>query len=96
MVTDFCYTLEQHLTNPKHKKDIYDRCGVYKMKCIDCGGAYISQTGRNLRVRYKEHIRDIRNNKTNTGYANHILNAGHTALWKTHSKSYTYKTKVHI
>jgi hypothetical protein len=69
----------QHLTNSKHKKDIYDRCGVYKMKCIDCGGAYIGQTGRNFRVRYKEHtsIRDIRYNKTNTGYANHILNAGH-------------------
>jgi hypothetical protein len=71
-------TLEQHLTNPKHKKDIYDCCGVYKMKSIDCEGAYIGQTGRNFRVRYKEHIRDIRNNKTNTGYANHILKAKHT------------------
>jgi hypothetical protein len=71
-------TLEQHLTNSKHRKDIYHRCGVYKMKCMECGGAYIGLTGRNFRVRYKEHIRGIRNNKTNTGYANHILNAGHT------------------
>jgi hypothetical protein len=27
---------------------------------------------------FKEHIRDIRSNKGNTGYASHILNTGHT------------------
>jgi hypothetical protein len=41
---------------------------VYKIKCTDCGGAYIGQTGRKFRVRFKEHIRDIRSNKGNTGY----------------------------
>jgi hypothetical protein len=51
---------------------------VYKIKCTDCGGAYIGQTGRKFRVRFKEHIRDIRSNKGNTGYASHILNTGHT------------------
>jgi hypothetical protein len=66
-------TLEQHLTITKHKNDIYDRCGVYKMKCMECGGAYVGQTGKKFRVRYKEHIRDIGSNKGNTGYANHIL-----------------------
>jgi hypothetical protein len=45
---------------------------------MECGGAYVGQTGRKFRVRYKEHIRDIRSNKGNTGFANHILNSGHT------------------
>jgi hypothetical protein len=71
-------TLEQHLTKTKHKGDIYDRCGVYKIKCMECRGAYIGQTGRKFRIRYKEHIRDIRNNRDNTGYLNHILNTRHT------------------
>jgi hypothetical protein len=71
-------TLEQHLSTTKHKTDIYDRCGVYKIKCTDCGGAYVGQTGRKFRVRFKEHARDIRSNKGNTGYASHILNTGHT------------------
>jgi hypothetical protein len=42
---------------------------------MECGGAYIGQTGRKFRIRYKEHIR---NNRDNTGYSNHILNTGHT------------------
>jgi hypothetical protein len=71
-------SLEQHLSITKHTGDIYDRCGVYKIKCLECGGAYIGQTGRKFRSRYKEHIRDIRSNKENTGYSHHILNTGHT------------------
>jgi hypothetical protein len=38
----------------------------------------IGQTGRAFSTRYKEHIYDIRSNNSNTGYANHILNTGHT------------------
>jgi hypothetical protein len=29
-------------------------------------------------TRYKEHILAIRNNNSNSGYSNHILNTGHT------------------
>jgi hypothetical protein len=47
-------TLEQHQTKTKHTRDIYDRCGVYEMKCVDCGGTYVGQTGRKFRVRYRD------------------------------------------
>jgi hypothetical protein len=47
------------------------------MKFMECGGTYVGQTGRKFRVRYKEHVRDIKNNKENTGYSHHILNTGH-------------------
>jgi hypothetical protein len=39
---------------------------------------YIGQTGSAFNARYKEHIHDIRSNSSNSGYSNHILNAGHT------------------
>jgi hypothetical protein len=45
---------------------------------MECGGAYTGQTGRKFRIRYKEHIRDIRNNRNKTGCSNHILNTRHT------------------
>jgi hypothetical protein len=48
------------------------------MKSMDCPLKYVGQTGRTFNIRYKEHIHDIRSNNSNTGYANHILNTGHT------------------
>jgi hypothetical protein len=70
-------SLEQHLSKKRQKRDQYDRCGVYKLICLEYGGgAYVGQMGRKFRTRYKEHIRDIRNNKENTGYSHHILSTG--------------------
>jgi hypothetical protein len=37
----------------------------------------MGQTGQNFKTRYKEHIQDIRNNKSKTGFSHHILNTGH-------------------
>jgi hypothetical protein len=39
---------------------------------------YIGQTERIFKIRYKEHFQAIRNNSSNSGYSNHILNTGHT------------------
>jgi hypothetical protein len=50
---------------------------VYKLKCIDCPWQYIGQTSRNFKTRYKEHIRDIHNNRETLGYVQHILETGH-------------------
>jgi hypothetical protein len=38
---------------------------------------YIGQTGRNFKTRFKEHIQDIRNNRTKTGYSQHVIITGH-------------------
>jgi hypothetical protein len=48
------------------------------MKCLECPIKYIKQTERTFNIRYKEHIQAIRNNNSNSGYSNHILNTGHT------------------
>jgi hypothetical protein len=50
------------------------------MKCIDCSLKYIGQTVQTFYTRYKEHIETVRNNNSNSGYSNHILNTGH-AYW---------------
>jgi hypothetical protein len=45
---------------------------------MDCPLKYVGQTGRIFNKRYKQHIYDIRTNNSKKGYANHILNTGHT------------------
>jgi hypothetical protein len=53
--------------------------GIYQMKCLHCPLKHIGQTGKTFHTRYKEHtrIQAIRNCNSNSGYSNHILNAGH-------------------
>jgi hypothetical protein len=45
---------------------------------MDCPLKYVGKTGRTFNTRYKEHIHVFRSNNSSTGYANHILNSGHT------------------
>jgi hypothetical protein len=45
---------------------------------MSCPMKYIRQTRRPFNTRYKEHIRDIKNNNSKSGYSNHILNTGHS------------------
>jgi hypothetical protein len=47
------------------------------MKCQTCKKTYVGQTGRKLEVRYKEHIRYIKNNNEQSAYATHILQNRH-------------------
>jgi hypothetical protein len=57
--------------------DKYENSGVYKLTYKACPHYYIGQTGGTFNIRYKEHMRNINNNKK-TGYMQHILNTGHT------------------
>ena len=55
----------------------YDRSGIYKLICMTCNKAYMGQTSRNLRQRYKERARYIKNNNPQSASALHILNNQH-------------------
>jgi hypothetical protein len=44
---------------------------------VSVSDSYIGQTGRKLDIRYKEHIRYIKNNNGQSAYAIHILNNLH-------------------
>jgi hypothetical protein len=55
----------------------YEQTGIYRLSCAECKKVYIEQTGRTLKIRYKEHIRSIKYNRDDSGFATHILNNAH-------------------
>jgi hypothetical protein len=67
-------TVSQHM-RPKTPTitKIHERSGIYKLTCNTCKQAYIGRTSLNLKLRYREHIRYIRNNYPQSTYAQHIL-----------------------
>jgi hypothetical protein len=55
----------------------HERSGVYQLTCNTCQRSYIGQTRRNLKSRFQEHARNIKNNDPQSAYALHTLNCGH-------------------
>jgi len=51
----------------------HNKSGIYKLKCKTCNKAYIGQTSRNISLRFRKHIRYIKNNEPQPAYAQHIL-----------------------
>jgi hypothetical protein len=60
-----------------HKMNPYEQSGIYRLICQSCHKVYIGQTGRTLSIRYKEHIRNIRSNKDDSAFEQHILDNQH-------------------
>jgi len=56
---------------------VYNKSGIYKLTCKICQHVYVGQTSRNLKQRYQEHIRYIRNSDPQSAFAQHILNNQH-------------------
>ena len=65
------------LVHERKNIDPYEQSGIYKLTCQSCQKVYIGQTGRKLSTRYTEHIRNIRLNKDESAFAQHILNTRH-------------------
>ena len=67
----------QQQTRPKNNgmTPDHNKSGIYsyKLKCKTCNKAYIGQTSHNLSLRFREHIRYIKNNDPQSAYAQHIL-----------------------
>jgi len=60
------------IQTPEHEKS-----GIYKLTCNTCQRSYIGQTSHNLKSRFQEHTRYIKNNEPHSAYALHILNCRH-------------------
>ena len=43
--------------NTKRKKVTLERSGIYSLKCQYCNAVYVGKTGRNLKIRYNEHLK---------------------------------------
>ena len=60
-----CNNTIAQLLKPANKTPhhtLYDRSGIYTLTCKRCQLAYVGLTSRNLKLRYQEHTRSIRNN----------------------------------
>jgi predicted GIY-YIG superfamily endonuclease len=71
-------TLHQFI-RPKKQTRVpdHEKSGIYKIMCNTCHKAYVGQTSRNLKSRYQEHTRHIKNNDPRSAYTLHILNSRH-------------------
>jgi hypothetical protein len=70
-------TIGNILSIKKQNNSPDNESSVYQLKCQNCSCVYIGQTGRNFKIRYKENIQDIKNNRSKTGFSQHILDTGH-------------------
>jgi hypothetical protein len=74
----WCYTLARLVkTRNTTRTPPHNKPGIYQLKCNTCNLSYMGQTSRNLKTRYHEHIRYIKNNNPQSAYAQHILNNRH-------------------
>jgi len=51
--------------------------GIYSVKCITCNKKYVGQSGRDIQIRNKGHIIQIKNCNPKSAYANHIIQNKH-------------------
>jgi hypothetical protein len=66
-----------NILNARITTNKYEQTGIYRLTCAECKTVYIGQTGRTLKIRYKEHICSIKYNREDSGFATHILNNAH-------------------
>ena len=70
-------SLGKSIKNNKTKLEKNKKSGIYKLTCGDCPKTYIGQTGRNFGKRLKEHQSSFIKGKTDSNYANHLLEYNH-------------------
>jgi len=61
----------------KNNTPTYSKSGIYKLTCSTYKLAYVGETSRNLKLRFQEHMRYIRNNNPQSAYVQHILQNQH-------------------
>ena len=75
-------TLQHLRTNVKDKDDPKDRQGtVYRIRCNDCNGTYIGETGRTLTTRLGEHQTATDKEDLTNNIAQHHRKTGHDINW---------------
>ena len=65
-------TLQQLFPSPKDRPPpVSETNVVYKIDCSNCSWSYIGETGRGFNTRQKEHIRNVKFDKSGSNIANH-------------------------
>ena len=71
-IRDSNNTIKRYLNGTNKNTDIYNKTGVYKLKCNDCDKFYIGQTGRPFSSRFYEHTKELTNNNIQSTFTTHI------------------------
>jgi hypothetical protein len=69
--------IKHHLRTKRRDTDKYNLSGIYELQCTGCPRKYIEQTRRTFKTRYKEHIRDIKNNGQHSKFSQHVIETEH-------------------
>ncbi|KAI4466555.1 giy-yig endonuclease superfamily [Holotrichia oblita] len=71
-------SLRNLIGNPKDKIQPLEKSGIYEINCKDCNQKYIGQTRRAVSTRFKEHMANLRFNRTEkSSVAQHIFETDH-------------------
>ncbi len=71
-------TLERQFPTAKQKPPIEEQKNViYQIPCQDCSWSYIGETGRSLKTRKSEHIRNVKLSKKGSNVAKHAWTQDH-------------------
>ena len=71
-------TLQREFPSVKHRPPTEEQTNViYKIPCKDCPWNYIGETGRSLKTRKSEHVRNVKQNKDGSNIAKHAWDCDH-------------------
>ena len=68
-------------TRPVEIRSATAGAGVYAVRCGECPEVYIGETGRDYKVRLKEHQNNVRFCKERSAVYNHMLKSNHAIDW---------------
>jgi len=74
--TGFSTNVPSSLKKPIPYK--FSLSGVYKLTCPECNKAYVEQTKKCFKARYKEHQLAFRNNSHTSRFAHHLNEQAHS------------------
>ena len=70
--------LKSLIGNTKDKLQENQKSGIYSIQCMDCDKCYVEQIRRNIGIRFKEHLRNIKNQENEKSpLAAHVLGTNH-------------------
>jgi len=74
MIAFRCRNTIANLIKPPKDHDItpHNKWVVYQLTCNTCNRSYVGQTSRSLSIRFQEHVGYIKNNNSQSAYAQHI------------------------
>jgi hypothetical protein len=60
-------------TQQKQSKNKYEKCSIYQLTCPSCNKKYVGKTGKSYKVRFQEHLRDLKYGNQKSKFAQYLL-----------------------